>query len=407
MGKTIVLVGTLDTKGVEFGYVKEKIIEHGHRAIVVDVGVLGSPLLEPDITHDDVAQAAGTTMQDIISQGKEGLAIEQMTKGAASIIQGLYHSGKIDGIISLGGSMGTSLATAVMRALPIGIPKVMVSTMASSDTRPYVDTKDIVMIPSIADIVGLNRITERILAIAAGAVIGMAEADPGPIPSDKPLIGLTLHGDLNPGMRSIKAILEATGYEVIVFAATGSGGKTLEEWIEQGIIDGVFDLVTHEIACYLFGGLCDAGPSRLEAASKKGIPQLVVPGKLDIVSFSVARGIPQRFEGRRPWMHNPDLGVIRLNKEEMTLIGEVVAEKLNKTIGPTAVIIPKRGLSAYGTGWEDFYDAEANSALFEVLQRSLKPEIKVVEVDAQINDKLFIEKATTLFDELMHKAAER
>ena len=407
MGKTIVLVGTLDTKGVEFGYVKEKIIEHGHRAIVVDVGVLGSPLLEPDITHDDVAQAAGTTMQDIISQGKEGLAIELMTKGAASIIQGLYHSGKIDGIISLGGSMGTSLATAVMRALPIGIPKVMVSTMASSDTRPYVDTKDIVMIPSIADIVGLNRITERILAIAAGAVIGMAEADPGPIPSDKPLIGLTLHGDLNPGMRSIKAILEAMGYEVIVFAATGSGGKTLEEWIEQGIIDGVFDLVTHEIACYLFGGLCDAGPSRLEAASKKGIPQLVVPGKLDIVSFSVARGIPQRFEGRRPWMHNPDLGVIRLNKEEMTLIGEVVAEKLNKTIGPTAVIIPKRGLSAYGTGWEDFYDAEANSALFEVLQRSLKPEIKVVEVDAQINDKLFIEKATTLFDELMHKAAER
>jgi len=343
MGKTIVLVGTLDTKGVEFGYVREKVIEQGHRAIVVDVGVLGSPLLEPDITHDDVAQAAGTTIQDIISQGKEGVAIELMTKGAVSIIQGLYHSGKIDGIISLGGSMGTSLATAVMRALPIGIPKVMVSTMASSDTRPYVDTKDIVMIPSIADIVGLNRITKRILAIAAGAVIGMAEADPGPITSDKPLIGLTLHGDLNSGMRLIKAILETMGYEVVVFAATGSGGKTLEEWIEQGIIDGVFDLATHEVACYLFGGLCDAGPSRLEAAGKKGIPQLVVPGKLDIVSFSVARGIPRRFEGRSLWMHNPDLGVIRLNKEEMTLIGKVVAEKLNKTIGPTAVIIPKRG----------------------------------------------------------------
>lgn len=404
MGKTIVLVGTLDTKGVEFGYVREKIIEQGHRAIVVDVGVLGSPLLEPDITHDDVAQAAGTTLQGIISQGKEGVAIELMTKGAVSIIQGLYHSGKIDGIISLGGSMGTSLATAVMRSLPTGVPKVMVSTMASGDTRPYVDTKDIVMIPSIADIVGLNRITKRILAIAAGAVIGMAQTDPGPIPSDKPLIGLTLHGDLNPGMRSIKAILEAMGYEVIVFAATGSGGKTLEEWIEQGIIDGVFDLVTHELACHLFGGLCDAGPSRLEAASKKGIPQLVVPGKLDITTFSVARGIPQRFEGRRPWMHNPDLGVIRLNKEEMTRIGEVVVEKLNKAIGPTAVIIPKRGLSAYGGGWEDFYDAEADSALFELLKKNLKPEIIVVEVDAHINDKLFIEKATTLFDELMHKA---
>jgi uncharacterized protein (UPF0261 family) len=403
LGKTIVLVGTLDTKGIEFGYVKEKIVEQGHQVIVVDVGVLGRPLIEPDFTHEQVAQAAGTTIEDIISQGKEGVAIELMAEGAIKIVGELYRSGKVDGIMSLGGSMGTASATAVMRSLPIGIPKVMVSTMASSDTRPYVENKDIVMIPSVADIMGLNPIAERVLATAAGAVAGMVTADPGLASSDKPVIGLTLHGDLVPGMRSIKALLEEKGYETVIFAAVGSGGKTLEELIEQGLIDGVLDLATHEIACHLFGGMGDAGPDRLEAAGRKGIPQLIVPGKLDIISFNVGLGIPEKLKGRKPWMHNPIIGVIRLNKEEMTLVGKVVVEKLNKAIGPTAVIIPTRGLSDYGKGWEAFYDAEADSALFEVLRKGLKPEIRLVEVDAAINDRLFTEKAAALFDELMHQ----
>jgi uncharacterized protein (UPF0261 family) len=404
MGKTIVLVGTLDTKGIEFGYVKDKIVEQGHQVIVVDVGILGSPLLEPDIDHDQVAQAAGTTIEAIISQGKEGVAIELMTEGAVKIVRELYQSGKVDGIMSLGGSMGTSLATAVMRSLPIGIPKVMVSTMASSDTRPYVDNKDIVMMPSVADIMGLNPIAKRVLAIAAGAVIGMVAADPGLVHSDKPVIGLTLHGDLVPGMRLIKTLLEERGYETVIFAAVGSGGKTLEELIEQGLISGVFDLAPHEIAGHIFGGICDAGPDRLEAAGRRGIPQLVVPGKLDIVSFGVGLGIPPKLKGRKPWMHNPIIGIIRLNKEEMALVGKVVVEKLNKATGPTAVMIPKRGLSDYGKGWEAFYDADANSALFQVLKSGLKQEIRVVEVDAHINDRLFAEKATALLDELMHKA---
>ena len=403
MERIILLLGTMDTKGFEFEYVREKIMGQGYRAIVVDVGVLGSPLLEPDISHDEVAQAAGTTIQDIVAQGKEGVAIELMTMGAINIVQGLYHSGKIHGIMSLGGSMGTSLATAVMRSLPIGIPKVMVSTMASSDTRPYIDNKDITMIPSVADIVGLNPLTKRVLAIAAGAVTGMLKADPGPILSDKPLIGLTLHGDLMPCIRLCKTMLKGKGYEVVVFAATGSGGKTLEELIKQGIIHGVFDLVTHEIACHLFGGLCDAGPTRLEAAGSRGIPQLIVPGKTDIISFSPRLGMPERFKGRKPWMHNPDLGVIRLNKEEMILVGEAITKKLNMAIGPTAVIVPRRGFSGYGKGWEDFYDAEADFALFDILKKRLKPEVSIVEVDSHINDKLFAETATDLLDEMMHK----
>jgi uncharacterized protein (UPF0261 family) len=404
MGKTILLLGTMDTKGLEFEYVKEKITGQGHRAVVIDVGVLGKPLLKPDISHEEVAQSAGTSLQEVITQGQEGAAIEVMAKGAVSIVQGLYRSGKIDGILALGGSMGTSLATAVMRTLPIGIPKVMVSTMAASDTRPYLDNKDIVMIPSVADVVGLNPVTKRVLATASGAIVGMVTADPGPIRSDKPLIGMTLHGDLMPCMVACKSMLEKRGYEVVVFAAVGSGGKTLEELIEQGVIHGVLDLVTHEIACYLYSGLCDAGPSRLEAAARKGIPQLVVPGKVDIVSFSSATGMPERFKGRKAWMHNPNLGAVRLNKEEMSLVAETMVKKLNQSVGPTAVIIPRRGLSAYGKGWEKFYDGEADFALFEILKTGLKPEITVVEVDAHIIDPLFAERATDLLDELMHKS---
>lgn len=404
MEKTILLLGTMDTKGIEFGYVRERIREKGHRALVIDVGILGEHPLDVDISREEVARSAGTSLQDVIDQGKEGVAIELMAKGAARIVQGLHSSHKIDGIMALGGTMGTSLAAAVMRTLPIGMPKVMVSTMASTDTRPYIDNKDIVMIPSVSDIVGLNRVTKRVLATAAGAIVGMVTADPGPIQSDKPLIGLTLHGDLMPCMETCKSILDQRGYEVVVFAAVGSGGKTFEELIEQDVINGALDLVTHEIVCQLFGGLCDAGHLRLEAAGKKGIPQLVVPGKVDILSFSPRQGIPERFKGRPIWMHNPDLGVIRLNKEEMSLVAETMCRKLNQSVGPTAVIIPKRGLSGYGKGWEDFYDAEADFALFDILNERLKPEINVVEMDAHIKDRLFAERATDLLDELMHKA---
>jgi uncharacterized protein (UPF0261 family) len=229
----------------------------------------------------------------------------------------------------------------------------------------------------------------------------MVAADPGPITDERPLIGLTLHGDLMPCMYLTKKILEEKGYEVIIFAAVGSGGKTLEELIDLGVIDGVFDLVTHEIVCHLFEGLCDAGPSRLEAAGKKGIPQLVIPGKVDIVSFSAAAGVPRRFKGRKIWMHNPDLGVVRLNKDEMSLVAEKMIEKLNRASGPTMVIIPVKGLSSYGKGWEAFYDEEADSAFFEILERGVKPDIRVVKVDAKINDERFVQKATDMLHGMM------
>lgn len=401
MEKTIVLIGTLDTKGAEYGYIRDRIVEQGCRVIVVDVGILGKPLFQPDITREQVAQAAGVSIAQVASSGEEGEAIQPMSEGAVKIVQELHRSGKLDGILALGGSMGTMLGTAAMRALPLGIAKVMVSTQASGDTRPYVGTKDIVMIPSLADIVGLNRITKNVLTVAAGAIVGMVNAAAGPVPSDKPLIGLTLHGDLMPCANSVMELLEQRGYEVVVLHAIGIGGRTLEEWIEQGLLDGVFDLVTTEVLQRMYGGLYDAGPTRLEAAGTKGIPQLVAPGKADIITFDMTQGVPEHLRGRKLSVHTPVRVVARTTKEERAELGRVMAEKLNKAIGPTAVIIPKQGFSAADKEGNDWYDPEANLALINALKRELKPEIKLVEVDANINDKLFAETAAILLHELM------
>jgi uncharacterized protein (UPF0261 family) len=401
MEKTIVLIGTLDTKGTEYGYIRDRIMEQGCRVIVVDVGILGRPSFQPDITREQVAQAAGLSIEEVASSREEGEAVQAMSKGAVKIAQELYQSGELDGVLSLGGTMGAMMGTAAMRALPLGIPKVMVSTQASGDTSPYVGTKDIVMIPSLADIVGLNRITKNVLTLAAGAVVGMVNAAPGPVPSDKPLIGLTLQGDLMPCANYVMELLEQRGYEVVVLHAVGTGGKTLEEWIEQGLLAGVFDLVTTEILQHIYGGLNDAGPARLEAAGARGIPQLVAPGKADIIAFDGTQGIPEHLRGRKLLMHTPIRVVARTTREERAQMGRVMAEKLNKAIGPTAVIIPKKGFSGPDKEGNDWHDPEANLALIEALKRDLKLEIKLVEVDAHINDKLFAETAAMLLDELM------
>ncbi len=403
MQKTIVLLGTLDTKGIEFGYVKEKIIEQGCRVIMVDVGMLGEPSLETDITSEQVAQAGGSSKEEIVCL-EEGQATEIMGKGAAKIVQELYRSGKLDGILSLGGSMGTALATAAMRSLPFGVPKVMVSTMAASDTRPYLGTKDITMIPSVVDILGLNRATRRILAIAASAVAGMVSGDPGHIVSDKRLIGLTTRGDLMPCVYACKDILEQNGYEVVMFHAVGSGGRALEEWIGDGLIEGVFDLVLGEVTEHLFGGILDAGPNRLEAAGRQGIPCLATPGNAQWITFRGAQNIPQHLVGRKTWFHNPAIAGVRASKDEMALVGKVIAEKLNKGNGPTAVLFPKRGFARAREG-EELYNQEEDSALFEALRSHLRPGIDFVEVDAHINDRLFAETAANLLNELIHRAS--
>jgi uncharacterized protein (UPF0261 family) len=326
-----------------------------------------------------------------------------MMEGASKIAQRLRNSGRLDGIMCMGGSRGTAIGTAAMRALPFGIPKVMVSTIASGDMRPYVGTKDITLIHSVTDILGLNRMTKRLLAYAAGAMMGAVAADPGFEASDRPLIAMSSMGGINRAVFSAQKTLEDKGFEVVAFHTVGTGGQAMEEAVAQGLIDGVLDLVTHELTDHLYGGFCDAGPERLEAAGKKGIPQVVAPGCLDFIVFSPAEKIPESLRNRKLFRHTPEVGLVRANKDEMVSIGKVMAEKLNKAMGPIVVAVPNQGFSPANRRGKPLYDPEADRAFVEALRQSLKPSARIVEVDAHINDELFAKQAVGLLCELMEK----
>jgi uncharacterized protein (UPF0261 family) len=403
--KTIVLLGRLDSKGKEYAYVKDRMIHGGFDVIVVDSGTRGAPQFKPDISREELARAAGVKIQEVVDPTDENKEIQVMMEGASRIAQRLRDSGRLDGIMCLGGSRGTAIGTAAMRALPFGIPKVMVSTIASGDMRRYIGTKDITLIHSVTDIVGLNRMTKRLLAYAAGAVMGAVAADPGYEVSHKPLIAMSSMGGINRAVFSAQRILEDRGFEVVAFHTVGTGGQALEEAVEQGLIDGVLDLVTHEVIDHLYGGYCDAGPARLEAAGKKGIPQVIVPGCLDFIAFSPPEKMPESLRERKVFRHTPEVAIIRANKDEMASTGKTMAEKLNRALGPIVVVVPNQGFSPANRRGKALYDPEADRAFVEVLKRSLKPSIRIVEVDAHINDELFAKQAVDLLCELMQKRA--
>jgi uncharacterized protein (UPF0261 family) len=405
MKRIIALVGTLDTKGEESLYLKNLIEKKNYQVATIDMGTgwRGRLTLSPDYPREDVAKAAGSSMQEIVSlgeSGQENRRMEIMSDGAIKICMQLYESGKLSGVISLGGTMGTTLGTRVMRALPFGLPKVMLSTIASGDTRPYISTKDIVMISSIADIAGLNRITEATLRQAAGAVMGMAAVAEVKT-SNKPLIGITtLGGTTNCALRA-KQDLEGRGYETVIFHANGCGGRAMEEMIEQGLIQGVFDLSTNEIVDHLYHGWSDAGATRLEVAGKKGIPQLIAPGNIDHIIYGSPDRILERFKHQRIHVHVTGIYVLRTKKKEMIEVAKAMAEKINGAKGKTAVIFPLKGLSILDKVDKEFDDPDANFAFFETLKQNLKPEVKVKEVDAHTTDTLFADEAAGMLCELV------
>lgn len=388
MGKTIALVGAFDTKGAEYKFVRDCIVRRGHEVLLIDVGVLGQPCLTPDVSRAEVAQAAGLDLQDLVESQDRGEAMAAMTQGVEALIPRLHTEGRFDAVMALGGGGGTSIACAGMRKLPLGVPKVMVSTVAGTDVAGYVGVKDIVMIPSIVDVAGINRISREIFARAAGAVCGMVEAKVPP-GDDRPLVVASMFGNTTQCVEAAKSRLEQAGYEVLVFHATGTGGRTMESLIESGQIAGVLDVTTTEWADELVGGVLAAGPTRLEAAARHGVPAVVAPACLDMVNFWARETIPERFADRRFYQHNPNITLMRTTPEECRQLGEILAGKLNGSSGPLTVLLPLRGLSVIDSPEGPFWWPEANQALFDALKKNLRPDIPVMEIDANVNDDEF------------------
>jgi len=387
---TIAILGTMDTKGEEHAFVAREIQKRGHQVLVVDVGVLTEPTLKPDVSRDEVLTAAGIQISQLLAKNDRGEAVAAMSKGAPIILSRLVAEKKIDGVISLGGGGGTAIATAAMRALPIGFPKLMVSTLASGNTAQYVGVKDIVMFPSIVDVSGINRISRQILTRAAGAICGMVESRPE-TGEDKPVIVASMFGNTTACVQHAQKILEAAGYEVLVFHATGVGGRTMESLIETGLVAGVLDLTTTEWADELVGGVLGAGPTRLDAAAKSGIPAVVAPGCLDMVNFHGPETIPEKFKGRNFYQHNPQVTLMRTKPEENAQLGKIIAEKLNASTGPLTVMLPLKAISVISAPGQKFHDPAADAALFRSLTSSLRPGIEVIELDCAINDEKFAE----------------
>ena len=404
MQKTVALLGALDTKGPEYAFVKQCIEARGHKVLTIDAGVLGPPYYPPDVSRRQVAAAAGADIDLLVQQRDRGAAMAAMSRGVEKLVPELYAAGRFDGIMALGGGGGTSVACAAMRALPLGVPKVMVSTVAGGDVSGYVGVHDIVMIPAIVDVAGLNRISRGVFARAASAICGMVETT---VPSgdDRPLVAATMFGNTTACVETAKAVLEQFGYEVLVFHATGTGGRTMENLIAAGMFVGVLDITTTEWADELVGGVLSAGSNRLEAAATAGVPAIIVPGCLDMVNFWAPQTVPARFAGRRFYQHNPNITLMRTTPEENEQLGRIIAEKINRSTGPVAVLLPLGGLSMIDSPGGPFWWPEADRALFESLKSHLRSDIPVIEMQCNINDAAFARRCAEVLLELMGRNA--
>ncbi|MDB5059328.1 MAG: hypothetical protein JWO59_2800 [Chloroflexi bacterium] len=402
--KAVAIIGTLDTKGEEFAFLRDRVAEHGLQPLVIDVGVLGEPRFSPDVSHDRVAELAGTSIADLRSSNDRGQALTAMATGAAMLTRELHESGRLDAMIGMGGSGNASVAAAAMQALPTGVPKLLVTTVASGDTRAYVGTTDVTLMPSVVDIAGLNRFSIRILSNAAAAISGMAAQEPPKPPEGtRPLVAATMFGVTTPSVTAARQRLEELGYEVLVFHATGTGGRAMEALARDGYVTGVLDITTTELADELVGGVFGAGPDRLEAAGTLGLPQVVSLGALDMVNFGPMDTVPAKFRGRKLYVHNPTITLMRTTPEENAQLGEQIARKLNAARGPLAVFVPRRGVSAIDVEGGAFFDPAADAALFGALKRLLRPDIRLIEMDTDINDPSFARAMADTFNDLYRR----
>lgn len=402
--KTIAVAGTFDTKGREFAYVKRLVEELGLKAFMIHTGVF-EPAFPVDVSNEEIAAAVGQDIKAIVARKDRALATETLSKGTEKLVPELYRQGKFDGIISFGGSGGTSLITPAMRALPIGVPKVMVSTMASGNVSQYVGTSDILMMPSIVDVAGLNKISKMIFSNAVLAIAGMVDGR-ARLKADeeahKPLIAASMFGVTTPCVDAAKDYLEQNGYEVLVFHATGTGGRTMDALINEGFFAGVLDLTTTEWADQVVGGVLAAGEERCAAAINKQIPQVVSVGACDMVNFGPIDTVPKQFAGRNLYKHNPTVTLMRTTVEECKTIGEKLAEKWNAAQVPMTVLLPKRGVSMIDAEGQPFEGVEQRRVMYETIKNGIdNPLVEIKEMDNNINDKEFALTAARRLIELI------
>ena len=391
---TIALIGALDTKGDDFAFVRAEIQRRGLECLVINTGVIGEPSFAPDVSAAEVAAAGGPSLAALRKAGDRGAAIGVMAAGAAVVLKRLYDAGQVQGVLGMGGSAGTTIATTAMRTLPLGVPKVMVSTLAGGNVSAYVGDSDIAMLPSIVDVAGVNSISARIYTNAAAAVCGMATAT-APEVATKPLIAASMFGNTTQLVSKCKTRLEAAGYEVLVFHATGAGGRMMEKLIGEGYFVAVLDVTTTEWADELVGGTLTAGPTRLDAAAQAGIPQVIAPGCLDMVNFGTRESVPAKFNDRLFYVWNPTVTLMRTTPEENAALGRILAEKANASTGPVAFFLPTQGVSILDSPGGLFWLPEAAAALFDAIQLNTRPDIPVEIVDANINDDAFAQAVTT------------
>jgi uncharacterized protein (UPF0261 family) len=411
MPVSIAVIATLDTKWEETAYFKQIVEEKGHTVVLVDTGILSdSPQLQPDFTRKQVAEAAGEVIESIIELGDEREAMERMGLGASQIVTELYFSGRVHGVFALGGTMGTSLGLAAMKDLPLGVPKFILSTIALTPLiRPERVSGDVTLIPSVVDLWGLDSVTKRMLENSAGAIVGAAEAfrsrKEERLGAGKAVVGVTTLGtSVCRYLPRIKPILEKKGYEVLVFHTIGSGGRSLELAIKQGLIGGVLDLATNELTNEVSGGSYIAGPERLETAGKLNIPQVVSVGGLEALGWGgPPETLPSKFKRRKKQRHSKFTFAVKASHEEMTAVGELIARKLSQAVGPAIVVIPMRGFSERDKPGGVFYSPEGRKRFTKALKRRLKPNVKVIELDVHINDQAFSEEVAKIFESIMRK----
>jgi uncharacterized protein (UPF0261 family) len=400
MKKHLLIVATLDTKGREVAYIKGYVQKLGIQPLLMDVGILGEPLTPPDINRKEVLEAAGYDLEHLIKAKDRSMAIKAIQEGGTILTRRLLEDEKLDGVLGIGGGTGTAIVTHIMRSLPLGLPKVVLSTVASRDTREYVGTKDIVMFHSVADILGSNEFMRLILEQVSSAICGMIEKD-RKMNKEKPMVAVTAYGINSHCATHAEPLLQEKGYEMIAFHANGVGGMAMEEFIAEGLVAGVLDFTTHEIADEMFGGYCKGiGPMRLETAGRFGIPLVVAPGGLDNAVFSPYYPMPQQLQGRKIYSHDTRF-CVRMGPEEMKAFAQVIGEKLIRSKGPIYILIPKKGWSEADKEGMTLFDPKTDQVFVEELKKILRPNIPLEEMDVHISEPAFARRAVEILDEMI------